>query len=122
MGVFTAGSARIFNILAFNLPNDERVRQEKGAKKVILRNSLYKDYNAITKVVSKKVIDNDQLLYLDENAFFNWVIFHELSHSLGPAFVGNNETNGQISKALKSSYNALEEGKADVMERTISSS
>ena len=47
--------------------------------------------------------------------FFNNVLFHELSHSLGPAFVGNNKTNGEIRAALGASYSGLEEGKADVM-------
>ena len=33
---------------------------------------------------------------LSQEAFFNNVLFHELSHSLGPAFVGNNEANGEV--------------------------
>ena len=33
---------------------------------------------------------------LSQEAFFNNVLFHELSHSLGPAFVGNDEANGEV--------------------------
>lgn len=114
--VYSSGDARkSIQTIAFNLPNDERVRKEKGAKKVMLRNSINTKFNAIMKPIAERIIDSDQLVYLDQDAFFYEVLFHELSHSLGPAFVGNNEENGPISKALKSSYIGLEEGKADAM-------
>jgi len=114
--VFSSGDARkSVQTIAFNLPNDERVRKEKGAKKVMLRNSINTKFNAIMKPIADKIIDSEQLVYLNQDAFFYEVLFHELSHSLGPAFVGNNEENGPISKALKASYTSLEEGKADAM-------
>ena len=39
---------------------------------------------------------------LSQDAFFNNVLFHELSHSLGPAFVGNDEANGEVENQSKS--------------------
>ena len=56
-----------------------------------------------------------QISKLNSKAFFNNVLFHELSHSLGPAYVGNDENNGEVRAALGSSYSGLEEAKADVM-------
>ena len=41
------------------------------------------------------------IFLLFQEAFFNNVLFHELSHSLGPAFVGNDEANGEVGKIWK---------------------
>jgi len=114
--VFASGDARkSVQTLAFNLPNDERVRKEKGAKKVMLKNQIANKFEKILTPIAKELMNEEQLVHLSGEAFFNNVLFHELSHSLGPAFVENDESKGPISKALGSSYSGLEEGKADVM-------
>merc|ERR1740128_934708 len=114
--VYSSGEARkAVQTLAFNLPNDERVRKEKGAKKVMLRNNIINKFNKILTPIANKLMKQKQMSFLDQDAFFNNVLFHELSHSLGPAFVGNDEANGEIREALGASYSGLEEGKADVM-------
>jgi len=114
--VYTSGEARkAVQTLAFNLPNDERVRKEKGAKKVMLKNTINLKFNKILTPIANKLMKSKQLSFLDQEAFFNNILFHELSHSLGPAHVGNNKENGEIRTALGASYSGLEEGKADVM-------
>ena len=82
--------------IAFNLPNDERVRKEKGAKKVMLRNSIGAKFTSILTPIANILMKKKQLGLLSSEAFFNNVLFHELSHSLGPAFVGNDETKGEV--------------------------
>jgi hypothetical protein len=114
--VFAAGDARAsVQTIAFNLPNDERVRKEKGAKKVLLRNVIKTKFDAIMQPVGERVIAAEQRHLLDAEAFFQETLFHELSHSLGPAFVRNDPKKGEIRVALGASNSALEEGKADVM-------
>jgi hypothetical protein len=114
--VFAAGDARAsVQTIAFNLPNDERVRKEKGAKKVLLRNVIKTKFDAIMKPVGERVIGEAQRGLLDAEAFFQETLFHELSHSLGPAFVKNDPKQGEIRTVLGASFSALEEGKADVM-------
>jgi len=114
--VFSSGDARkSVQTLAFNLPNDERVRKEKGAKKVMLKNNIINKFNKILTPIAKTLMSSNQMSYLDGESFFNNILFHELSHSLGPAFVKNNESLGEIRVALGASYSALEEAKADVM-------
>jgi hypothetical protein len=114
--VFGSGDARAsVQTIAFNLPNDERVRKEKGAKKVLLRNVIKTKFDAIMQPVGERVIAAEQRHLLDAEAFFQETLFHELSHSLGPAFVRNDPKKGEIRVALGASYSALEEGKADVM-------
>ncbi|MFO7561404.1 MAG: hypothetical protein R6X02_02070 [Enhygromyxa sp.] len=113
--VFSSGDARkSVQTIAFNLPNDERVRAEKGAKKVMLRNSINAKYDVIMRPIAERIMAPEQLGLLSQEAFFNEVLFHELSHSLGPATV-QNQGETEVRVALGSSYSPLEEGKADVM-------
>lgn len=114
--VFTSGDARkSVQTIAFNLPNDERVRAEKGAKKVMLRNAINAKFNVIMKPIAERIMNPEQLGLLSQEAFFNEVLFHELSHSLGPAMVKIDGREIEVRVALGSSYSPLEEGKADVM-------
>ena len=113
--VFTSGDARkSVQTIAFNLPNDERVRKEKGAKKVMLRNIIRTKFDRILRPIAERILAKSQLKYLSADAFFNETLFHELSHSLGPAFV-NNDGKTELRMALGADYSPLEEGKADVM-------
>ncbi len=114
--VFTAGDARkSVQTIAFNLPNDEKVRAEKGAKKVLLRNLIATKFNVIMRPIGERVLDASQQVHLDDQAFFQEVLFHELSHSLGPAFTTVAGKQVDVRLALADSYSALEEAKADVM-------
>jgi hypothetical protein len=114
--VFTSGDARkSVQTIAFNLPNDERVRAEKGAKKVMLRNAINAKFDVIMKPIAARIMNPEQLPLISQEAFFNEVLFHELSHSLGPAMVEIDGREVEVRVALGSSYSPLEEGKADVM-------
>merc|ERR1711899_219053 len=80
--VFSSGESRkSVQTLAFNLPNDERVRKEKGAKKVMLKNNIINKFNKILTPIAKTLMSSQQMSYLDGDSFFNNVLFHELSHS-----------------------------------------
>jgi hypothetical protein len=114
--VFTAGDSRkSVQTIAFNLPNDERVRQEKGAKKVLLRNLIETKFDRIMKPIGMKVLDPSLHDRLAGDAFFDQVLFHELSHSLGPAFTKVDGKEVDVRIALGPAYTALEECKADAM-------
>ncbi len=114
--VFTSGDARkSVQTIAYNLPNDERVRAEKGAKKVLLRNIIETKFDVIMRPIAERIILPAQLPYLSAEAFFDETLFHELSHSLGPAFTRKDGKEIEVRIALESSYSAIEECKADVM-------
>jgi hypothetical protein len=111
---FTSGEARKnVQTMAFNLPNDERVRAEKGAKKVLLHNIIEAKFDLLLRPIAERLIDPSQLRHLSSEAFFNETLFHELSHSLGPAFVEGGAV--EVRLALGPTYSAIEEAKADVM-------
>jgi len=101
--------------IAFNLPNDERVREAKGAKKVILKNVLGAKYDRILAPIGERVLIDAQARLTAKKHMANSTLFHELSHSLGPGTITVNGRATTVSAELKEHYTGLEEGKADVM-------
>lgn len=101
--------------IAFNLPNDERVREAKGAKKVILSNVLGAKYDRILAPMAPLVLVPDQARLVARKYMQLETLFHELSHSLGPGTIMVNGRKTTVSEALKDQASAIEEAKADVM-------
>ena len=101
--------------IAFNLPNDERVREAKGAKKVILNNVLGAKYDRILGPIGERVLVPDQAELTAKKWMGNNTLFHELSHSLGPGTITVNGEKTTVNAQLKELSSGLEEGKADVM-------
>lgn len=101
--------------VAFNLPNDERVREAKGAKKVILSNVLGAKYDRILAPMAPLVLVPDQAKLVSKKYMQLETLFHELSHSLGPGTITLNGQKTTVSEALKDQASGLEEAKADVM-------
>lgn len=100
--------------IAFNLPNDERVREAKGAKKVILSNVLGAKFERILQPMGPLVLKADQARLVAKSYMQYETLFHELSHSLGPGSIVVNGEKTTVDKALKEQNSALEEAKADV--------
>lgn len=114
--VFTAGDTKAgVQTLAFNLPNDERVRQAKGSKKVMLKNVHEAKFEMLLKPIAEIVLDSDQLKYVTFNAFFNHTLMHEMSHGVGPGFIKINGRNTEVKRELKETYSTIEECKADIL-------
>ena len=101
--------------VAFNLPNDERVREAKGAKKVILANVLGAKFDRILQPMAAKVLVPDQAGLVVKKYMELETLFHELSHSLGPGSITVDGRKTNVSAELKELNSALEEGKADIM-------
>lgn len=100
--------------IAFNLPNDERVREAKGAKKVILSNVLGAKFDRTLQPMAALVLKADQARHVAKDYMQYETLFHELSHSLGPGSIVVNGEKTTVDKALKEQNSALEEAKADV--------
>ena len=101
--------------IAFNLPNDERVREAKGAKKVVLSNVLGAKYERILKPMGDRVLVADQARLVDKKYMTLETLFHELSHSLGPGSITVGGRPTTVSAELKEIGGTAEEAKADVM-------
>ena len=101
--------------IAFNLPNDERVRETKGAKKVILANVLGAKYDRILAPMAGLVLVPEQARLVTKKYMTQETLFHELSHSLGPGTISVGGRQTTVNAELKDQYSAIEESKADVM-------
>lgn len=115
--VFTAGDTRAgVQTAAFNLPNDERVRTAKGSKKVMLKNVGEAKFNKCLIPIARTLVDPDLLARIDFEAYFNDILMHEMSHGLGPGVIALPDgTKTTVNLALKETYSAIEECKADVL-------
>jgi hypothetical protein len=114
--VFTAGDTKAgVQTLAFNLPNDERVRKAKGSKKVMLKNVHEAKFEKLLKPIAEIVLDPDQLKYVTFDGFFNHTLMHEMSHGVGPGFIKVDGGDTEVKKELKETYSTMEECKADIL-------
>jgi hypothetical protein len=101
--------------IAFNLPNDEKVREAKGAKKVLLNNVLGAKFDLILAPMAEYILVPEQSNLLVKKYMSFETLFHELSHSLGPGTIMVDGVETTVNAQLKEIYSKLEEGKADVM-------
>ena len=114
--VYAGGEAHYgVQTLAFNLPNDESVREAKGSKKVMLKNVHEAKFEKLLKPIADIVLDKDQLKYLTFEAFFSHTLMHEMSHGVGPGVITINGKKTTVQKELKETYSTLEECKADIL-------
>jgi hypothetical protein len=115
--IFTSGDARRgVQTAAFNLPNDEKIRQAKGSKNVLLKNVMQAKFAQSGEPIARRVLDPSQVALLSFDAYFAHTLFHELSHSLGPGIIQGPDGKTQENRIyLKSLYSTIEECKADVV-------
>jgi hypothetical protein len=114
--VFTAGDTKAgVQTIAFNLPNDERVRAAKGSKKVMLKNVSRAKYENISIPIMEKVLAEEDLQKVSFNAFFFHVLLHEMCHGIGPGPIKKDGRETTVNLELKETYSTLEEAKADIV-------
>lgn len=114
--VYGAGDTKAgVQTLAFNLPNDERVREKKGSKKVMIKNMHEAKFDKLLKPIADIVLDEEQLPLVTFDGFFNHTLMHEMSHGIGPGFIKKDGRDTEVKKELKETYSTLEECKADIL-------
>ena len=110
--VFCAGDANHgVQTAAFNLPNDERILRERGAKRVMLKNVQQAKFDKTLLPISKVALDAKDQTRLSFDAFFVHILMHELVHGLGPHKTADGRT---VREAMQEAGSALEEAKADI--------
>ena len=104
-----------YQAVADNLPNDPRIHEEKGSKKMFWKNFMDARVNYIILPLAQRTMRADQAAMASGEGYLADTIMHEISHGLGPAFAHTAQGKVQINEAIGSSYSALEESKADVV-------
>jgi hypothetical protein len=112
--VYVAGDSNAGSkTIAINLPNDEEVGLKAGTRRLQLKNAIQAKFEATLVPIANELIAKDQLPNVNPDAFFANVMFHEVAHGLG--IKNTLDGKGTVRAALKESYGALEECKADIL-------
>jgi len=115
--LYAAGDTKAgIQTTAFNLPNDERVREAKGSKKVMLKNIARAKFEKCWIPIVDIILSPDILPLVSFDAYFTHVLMHEMSHGLGPGTITlKNGEKTTVGRELKELYSTIEECKADIL-------
>jgi len=106
-----------YQAVADNLPNDPRIHEQKGSKKMFWKNFMDARVNYIILPLAKRVMKPDQAALASGEGYLTDTLMHEISHGLGPAFArtGAGKEKADVREAIGPQYSGLEEAKADIV-------
>jgi hypothetical protein len=112
---YRAGDLRYgYQAVADNLPNDPRIHQEKGTKKIFFKNFMDARVDNVIVPISKRLLQAGQAAKVTGDGTMSFAVMHEISHGLGPAYSRINGKQVDIREAIGPLFGGLEEAKADV--------
>jgi hypothetical protein len=104
-----------YQAVADNLPNDPRVHEQKGSKKIFFKNFMDARVNYVIIPVARRMLRPEQAAKVTGEGYVLGTIMHEIAHGLGPAFARTPGGKTSIREAIGPTYSGLEEAKADVV-------
>jgi hypothetical protein len=104
-----------YQAVADNLPNDARIHQEKGTKKIFFKNFMDARVNYVILPIAQKLMPPAQAAKASGEGYLAGTLLHEISHELGPSFARMGGKQVDIREAIGPAYSGLEEAKADVV-------
>src|SRR5207237_8378956 len=111
---FRAGDLRHgYQAVADNLPNDPRIHQQKGTKKIFFKNFMDARVTEVILPLAARVMDPAQAKQASADGYLASTLMHEICHGLGPAFSHVNGKQVDIREAMGGNFSGLEEAKAD---------
>jgi hypothetical protein len=103
-----------YQAVADNLPNDPRVHEQKGSKKLFFKNFMDARVNYVILPVARKLMEPEQAAKVSGESYLLATIMHEICHGLGPAFARTPGGKADIRASIGPAFSGLEEAKADV--------
>ncbi len=111
---FRAGDLRHgYQAVADNLPNDPRIHEKKGTKKIFFKNFMDARVNEVILPIAKRLMQPAEAARVSGDGYMAGVLMHEISHGLGPAYARAGGKQADIREAIGPLYSGLEEAKAD---------
>ena len=104
-----------YQAVADNLPNDARVHEAKGSKKIFFKNFMDARVNVVILPIAKRLLREDQAVRASGDGYLAATLAHEISHELGPNYSRTAAGKKEIREAIGGDFSALEEAKADVV-------
>jgi hypothetical protein len=103
-----------YQAVADNLPNDPRVHEKEGSKKLFFRNFMDARVNYVMVPIAHAMMEPEQAAKVTSDSYLVGTVMHEICHGLGPVFSRTAAGKIEIREALGPLYGGLEEAKADV--------
>jgi len=104
-----------YQAVADNLPNDPRIHEQKGTKKIFFKNYMDARVNEVILPLAKGIMDPQQAAQASAEGYMASTVMHEICHGLGPAYSRTRSGRKDIREALADVFPGLEEAKADVV-------
>lgn len=114
--VYRGGEAafgRMF--VAYNLPNDRKIHEMKGSKKVFSRTMMEAKFSLIGRAYAERVLKAEDLKHYQFRHRLLFVLGHELAHGLGPGVRSVDGRDVSFEVLLGDLHPTLEEAKADML-------
>ena len=113
--IYRGGDLRVgYQAVAANLPNDPKIHEKKGTKKVFWKNIFEARVSQVILPVSQQLLEPSQAGQVTARAAFENTLLHELAHALGPRYVRGTGEPIPVNRKLGDLYSAVEELKATV--------
>ncbi|MGD0498706.1 MAG: Zn-dependent hydrolase [Bryobacteraceae bacterium] len=113
---YRAGDLRHgYQAVADTLPNDPRIHQAKGAKRIFFKNFMDARVTYVIVPVARQLLPPAQAAKATGEGYLAGTLLHEIAHGLGPAFAHENGKQVDINEAIGPAYSGLEEAKADIV-------
>ncbi len=113
---YRAGDLRHgYQAVADNLPNDPRIHEQKGSKKIFFKNFMDARVDYVILPLARKLMQPQQAAKVSGEGYLLSTIMHEISHGLGPAYARTAAGKVDVREAIGPAYSGLEEAKADVV-------
>jgi hypothetical protein len=104
-----------YQAVADNLPNDARVHEAKGSKKIFFKNFMDARVNVVIVPIAAKLLREDQVGRATGTGYLATTLAHEISHELGPNYSRTPAGKKDIREAIGGDFSSLEESKADIV-------
>jgi hypothetical protein len=104
-----------YQAVADNLPNDPRVHEQKGTKKIFFRNYMDARVQGVIVPLAQRLLNAEQAPLATPEGYLDRVLMHEVAHGIGPAFARTASGRQDIRAAIGPLFSGLEESKADVL-------
>jgi hypothetical protein len=112
---YRAGDLRHgYQAVADNLPNDPRIHEKVGSKKIFFKNFMDARVNDVILPLAKRMMRASDAALASADGYLASTMMHEICHGLGPAFARKDGRQIDIRESIGPIYSGLEEAKADV--------
>ena len=111
---FRSGDLRHgYQAVADNLPNDPKIHQEHGSKRIFFKNFLDARVAEIIIPLARRLLREEDAARASARGYLVGTMLHEMAHGLGAAFARVGGKQVSIREAIGTPFSALEEAKAD---------